>query len=130
MTDTIEVSDKHTVNFTDNTTQKVTMTFGLLNKLAGFVQDLEQVQYVFSDAMLRESVLIECLALRDEEGDVKELDSKMNDLLTMDEALELLEWVVAHLTNFFTKALQKALKIAEQAQTTLSSPSTQAGTPD
>lgn len=126
----IEVSDFFVVKFNDGKSYKVMMSFGLLNKLAALVNGIDQLPLMFIEAGLMDAIIIECLALRDPEGDVDLNQDTMNDQLSMDVALNLIEWSSKHLTNFFTKALHLSLGTAKRAQNNLGLPSTQAGTTD
>ena len=118
----------HIVKYTDGKSKKVTMSFGLINTLSGYISGIADLPYIFSDPSLREGVLMECLALRDEEGTIEEVSAQMNELLSMDEALSLLEWVGEHLTDFFTRALNLSTAAVQKAQSQLSSVSIPDGT--
>lgn len=128
MTDTITVADNFQLKYTDGSEQKIFMSFALLNRLAGIVPAIDQIQFMFTNPVHREAVLIELLALRNEDGDVLEDPEVLNEKLSLNAALELLEWAGGHLTNFFTQALFRCAKIAKATQSHLNSASTPAGT--
>lgn len=130
----IEVKNSLIVKFTEESKledHKVFMSFGLLNTLASYVGDLSQLPNVMVDTDLQAAIVVACLGERNDEGEFETVETfhELSKDLNVDAALEILEWVVKHLTNFFMRAVESYARISLKAQENLAAGSTQSGTP-
>ncbi|MCG7628990.1 hypothetical protein MHM88_14355 [Epibacterium sp. MM17-32] len=94
------------------------MTFGLLNELVRTVGDIEGVAEISFDTELRNTLLNELFARRDEQGVIVEPVNLFHFDIAPDEVVELMEWVGVHITDFLLKQMirSKALMEARQPQ--------------
>jgi len=114
-------SDVITVTFGDGTQREIKMTFGLLNRMAQLIGDIDNVMMVNVDPALQEMVLLEVLAIRDKDG----LIQKKGDLdeydLTTEQYMQILEWVADHLVGFMLKSLEKTKALRDRHEKTINS---------
>lgn len=99
---------------------EVYMSFGLLNSLSKFFENVDQVEEIYLNPELQAAILIECLSERDRKGTITE-ELVLNDLENLNSVNELLAWVGEHLTDFFIQLLKAStnrLKRISQNQTT------------
>lgn len=89
------------------------MSFGLLNELMTFVNDLGVVQIIGLDAELRARVLETVFAKRDENGKVTETVSIATLPVSADTVHLVLEWVAGHILDFFLGSLEAAVRAAK-----------------
>lgn len=117
MADTAVLPDKITITFLDDDTPKtLLMSFGLLNRLAAYIHEPQQIPNIYLVPEIADVFLFESLVDRDKDGNPLE---KFNaDLfgakLHHAQAEKLLEWCEGHLTAFFIKRLQAAVRVQEK----------------
>jgi len=105
---------QHTFTITvDGQPKDIKMTFGLLNQLVRTIGDIESVADISFDIELREALLQECLAPRDENGRIeKEVNLFLIDV-NPDDVIDLLDWVGAHVTDFLLAQMTRAKEMME-----------------
>ena len=116
MTEKQEPADHIEVNFTDGTSKKVFMSFGLINCLSQVVGGLEQLPFIYSESALREVLITSSLSDRAPDGSIpspEEFD-ELGQKLTVAEGERLLSWIEDHLASFFIRSLQRLKVIAER----------------
>lgn len=116
MTEKQEPADHIEVNFTDGTSKKVFMSFGLINCLSQVVGGLEQLPFIYSESSLREVLITSSLSDRAPDGSIpspEEFD-ELGQKLTVAEGERLLSWIEDHLASFFIRSLQRLKVIAER----------------
>lgn len=116
MTEKQEPADHIEVNFTDGTSKKVFMSFGLINCLSQVVGGLEQLPFIYSESSLREVLITSSLSDRAPDGSIpkpEEFD-EIGQKLTVAEGERLLSWIEDHLASFFIRSLQRLKVIAER----------------
>lgn len=91
--------------------RKLRMSYGLLNELASAVETPENLPAIFADASLRTLVLYALLVEREPDGTPKDGDVLLDDL-TPDEAMNLLEWAMEHITDFFIQMVERAARVS------------------
>lgn len=94
----------------------IKMTFGLLNELVRTIGDIEAVGEVSFDLELRNAVLNEIFAERDEMGAITEPVNLFKLDVDPDAIVELLAWVGAHVTDFLLKQMVKTKEMMEARQ--------------
>lgn len=112
--------DTFTINV-NGKDQEIFMSFHLLNLLTTLVGRPENVGFITMDGNLREAILIECLVPRNEKGrpTTQEFDLWGLDVST-EEILDLLDWVTEHVTDFFTRAVERQVRHLEKNKAKLS----------
>lgn len=116
MTEKQEPTDHIEVNFTDGTSKKVFMSFGLINCLSQVVGGLEQLPFIYSESSLREVLITSSLSDRAPDGSIpkpEEFD-EIGQKLTVAEGERLLSWIEDHLASFFIRSLQRLKVLAER----------------
>lgn len=116
MTEKQEPADHIEVNFTDGTSKKVFMSFGLINCLSQVVGGLEQLPFIYSESSLREVLITSSLSDRAPDGSIpspEEFD-ELGQKLTVAEGERLLSWIEDHLASFFIRSLQRLKVLAER----------------
>ncbi|HYG34259.1 MAG TPA: hypothetical protein VEC99_05720 [Clostridia bacterium] len=87
---------------------EVFMSFALLNKLAYYIGQPEQVFTVLLDPVVREIVMKELLAERSKTGRIKQ-EVELEDLdFDLEEVESLLDWAAEHLLVFTLAVAEKA----------------------
>lgn len=117
MTDTDVLPDKITINLLDSPTPKtLLMSFGLLNRLAAYIHDPQQLQNIYLVPEIADVFIFESLIERDKEGHPLEKFSPntFGERLHFEDAERLLKWCEGHLTAFFSKRLQAAVRVQEK----------------
>lgn len=94
--------------------KKLVMSYGLVQTLAGFFRDLDQVGNLSLDYTLQTQLLNEVLDDRDEKGNRKNPDKNFAYDLSLDEGKRVNEWVGAHISDFFLSGLQKQVEAIEE----------------
>jgi hypothetical protein len=95
------------------------MTYGLLNKLATQVSDVEDVTNMGFSAENREATLLAVLTRKGKTGCFDEVD--LDEIEEIDEIERVLDWASDHVFDFFMKRLRKAqeglTKLSAEAET-------------
>lgn len=106
-------------NFTitkDGQPYDIKMTFGLLNELVRTIGDIEAVAEISFDIELRDEVLNQIFAARDEKGRITEPVNLFTLDVHQDDIVNLLEWVGSHVTDFLLKQLVRTKGVMEAHQ--------------
>ena len=88
------------------------MSYGLLNRCAKIVQELEEPSQFYVDIDAQERVI--CEVLRKYAPDGKENPSIDDFEMSVDESRRLIEWVAEHVIDFFLKGLEGAKKTGDR----------------
>lgn len=85
------------------------MSYGLLNRLTTMLNGAENVPLLANDSVLQEKVILEVFTKRDKKqiiytpAELEELDLSLNDVGNV------LDWVGAHVTDFFLQTTEKTM---------------------
>lgn len=90
------------------------MSFGLLNLVTGIMGSPDQIPNSANDADLRQSLLAEVLAERDENGTVVKPANLFN--LKPEEAMQVIQWASDHAMDFFMRGLESAADLSQKVQ--------------
>lgn len=103
----------HLVSFGNDTQKKLFMSFGLLNQLSGLIGEIHHLHLVHADSGVRDALFAILLVERDSDGTVKKSFDPQdpNFELSIDQGESLIDWVVAHLRDFFLKRLERQLEL-------------------
>lgn len=98
-------------------TTTVLMSFGLLNKLSAMLGDLKSLPDIYLVPELQDTILYEILIPRDEFGTPSQPYRlfQFADQLSPDQGQMIIEWVEAHLYDFFLKRLRLAQGLQTRA---------------
>lgn len=97
-------------------TKEIKMSFGLLNELAKKVGDIDAVPMLNIDPDLREGILTSVLSERDGRGNITEPVNLFQLDMDPEDAILLVEWVGAHILDFFLKSLEKTKTLMEDQE--------------
>jgi len=101
--------------------KEIFMSFGLLNILSGYFQEIEQLELLYSNPDLQLAILNELVCDRDEKGRPVIPSLITVDMLEIDAVWEILEWAQSHIIDFFIQALmrrnQGRIRMMEKIQT-------------
>jgi hypothetical protein len=106
------MQDNITVTLGDET-KTVLMSYGLLNELTRLVGEIDNIPEISLDPVMSESVLISVLSTRDAKGKIEEPFNMFASNISTETASELLNFVGAHLTDFFLTSLEKTKVILD-----------------
>lgn len=95
-----------------DTEQVLFMSYGLLSRLTGLIGGADQLPSLGSDTALQEQVILEAFTTRDKKTITFKPESLDEIEVDLDDINKVLDWVGAHVTDFFTK---RVLKTSEQA---------------
>lgn len=104
MEDTYNLEGKRTIK----------MTYGLIQNLANYFKNLEQVENMSIDTSLQNILINEVLAERDENGQRTEPLKNYALDLSIAEGEKLMEWIMGHVLDFFISQLRAQTKAVER----------------
>jgi len=101
----------------DGENREIFMSFGLLNEITKLMGDPATAASAFFNPELREKVLLAALHVRSKTGkiehEVENLDDLDIDFASME---ELLAWEVDHALAFFTRSMDRVVKLKGQLE--------------
>lgn len=101
---------RFTLQISEQQQKEIFMSFGLLNTLARFFEEHDQVEEeLFTNSYVQSSVIVECLSERDEYGKIAQ-EFDLNTLTDLDSLDDFFVWVGAHLHAFFMRRLQAKMR--------------------
>jgi hypothetical protein len=92
----------------------IKMTYGLIQNLANYFKNLEQVENMSIDTSLQNILINEVLAERDENGQRTEPLKNYALDLSIAEGEKLMEWIMGHVLDFFISQLRAQTKAVER----------------
>ena len=96
----------------DGETREIFMSFGLLNEITALMGEPATAASVYFAPKLREQVLLAALHKRTKSGKVEELVTEIEDLDIPTSDIEaLLAWEVDHAIGFFTRSMDRVVKL-------------------
>lgn len=102
-----EVKDKLTITI-NGEPKTIKMTFGLKNTLARVMGDITAIAELAIDADLRDAVIYETLAERDEEGNIVKKPNLFYLDISSEEIIDLLDWVGGHVLDFLLETATRS----------------------
>ncbi len=96
--------------------REIFMSFALLNRLTYLVGGVENLAAVMTDPQMREAILCEMLAERTLSGKLIQKVLLDEVEISLAETMGLLEFVVEHLLDFFTRAVTKLAAMTAKYQ--------------
>lgn len=119
-----EPNTKLTVHYDDDD-HELFMSYGLLNQLIRIVPDIDQIGSMYFDPDTTNKVLETVLSKRSKSGKIVEKVSVEDVDIDLENVRLILDWVGAHLTDFFIKGLESMSKTvgsrAKELETLVSS---------
>lgn len=111
-----KLSDFIDVTDLEGNTDRVKMTWGMLNLLTSYFTDMGQIEQVNLDSHLQSTLINELVAERDENG--KRINPEKNYALNMsiEEGKRVSDWMLGHLANFFISQLQAQIEASKKLQ--------------
>lgn len=89
----------------------VFMSFALLNRICYLMGDSTQIPLILQDPELREAIIIECIAERDQKGKVTSRRGIDEVSIGFDDIQNMLEFVSEHVADFTVAAVERAHKV-------------------
>ena len=102
--------------FTTSSSQEIFMSYGLLNRIARIVGNVESVGLLLVDVNIQGVVLCIVLSTYDAKGKLVEEVDVESIMMPPDETVSLIVWVTEHLTSFFLKNLRMGETMINQFQ--------------
>ncbi|MBN9548142.1 MAG: hypothetical protein J0H31_04465 [Alphaproteobacteria bacterium] len=92
--------------------REIFMSFGLLNEITALMSEPAQAASVYFNPVLRERVLLAALHLRSKSGKIQETLASLDDVEIPASDMEaLLAWEVDHAIGFFTRSMDRVVKL-------------------
>ena len=107
------IEDKLTITV-NGAPKQVFLPFGLLNEITKLVGSVDNLGYIMIDPQLREAVISELLAPRDEDGVITKPVNLIVTTISSPDVNTLLEWVSEHVLDFFLTALESSTRVGEK----------------
>ena len=100
-------------------TQRLFMSFGLLNRLTLIVGGADQLPAMAGSPETQEKVLLEVFTIR-EKGKAPVVPESLDEIeVPLEEVAQILEWVSQHIYHFFMGQTEKAVEQAKNQQARL-----------
>lgn len=88
------------------------MSAGLRGRLVSHLSGLEDIESVFVNPTLQETLILECVAVRSKRGDIE--DCSTTDEISQSDAENLVSWVVDHVLYFFINGAARTKEMGKE----------------
>lgn len=115
---TKKLSPRFVFKISESREIEIYMSFGLSNTLARYFETIDQLEFIALDADVRQSIIIDCLSERNENGRITK-EFNLYELQALDDHIEeFFSWVGDHLTDFFIRMLRTETQRLKKMATT------------
>lgn len=93
-------------NEAEATDHQVFMSAGLLRRLVGMAQSVQDITEIYANPYIQEILIVETLTPRSDRGTEKAKYTLDDFEMTPKDGSKLMAWIAGHITSFFTEAVE------------------------